>query len=167
MTDYDAMLEGMARTLWVMAYMVFAREADMQFPSDADWESVTPPTPVPAQHAAADLELLMAKAKGAPRSTLLVGLFEQAMAAERYRPPRDPNAATQADLAMEFGGCLALMAIGAGSWFNHHRGAPAFRANLKALIPGFRIEYDGDFLIWEGENASGKASGHELVDGGP
>jgi len=100
-SDYqDLIFEGMARTLWLLAYADWVEEVDQDDGEDesddddeverpagpgpgGDWDDVTPPTPIAALHAAHDLGELIATANhlasGHPTHKPLTQLFYQAM----------------------------------------------------------------------------------------
>src|SRR3972149_2860694 len=130
----EAILDGMARTLWIMAYADWASDEDRDDEVDPqragqgeDWDDVAPETPDAAYLAARDLAKLYRGTEGMS----LPDLFELAMtidegefrfdeedvrgASEDKRKERE----RKLELAEGFGSGLAHMALGSGvSWFD-------------------------------------------------
>lgn len=175
----DAILDGMARALWVNAwagYVEDSAENANSVPSDwiagpgDDWFVVSPDTPEPAAKAANDLAGLIAKAEGITDAHPMVRLFEQAYEADTGEPleldpelkledemtyTRGPSGSRAIDLAYDFGADLAHMAMGTGaSWFDDHKHKTG-SAEFDPDIPDMAIHFDGDELTWEGALTSG------------
>jgi len=115
----EAILEGMARALWVTSY---ADWVEQQGPTaqkklgargGQDWSDVAPETPADALEAARDLYLAISRANNESPVDLL-GTAARA----------DGVKATRA-YADSFGHCLAMQALGHGvSWFDDHKQFP-------------------------------------------
>lgn len=210
----NAILDGMARSLWIMAYADWAHgeavcehcgdriwrtdegdwrnEADgtscpafqderEHEPSDTegpnvaaagdDWDEAAPETPDAAYLAAGDLEKLLASSEGIKQGEVLPDLFELAMtvhAGEPFefgelgkgRPSEELRKEREEkyDLAYEFGGMLAMEALGTGvAWGDDHR-TKSVSGVFDPAIPDFGCHYDGEELTWEGRERKG--TGH-------
>lgn len=164
-----AIRDGMARTLWVMAYADYSGqwheefdEAEMEGvdpPEQAgggeDWNDVAPATPRAALKAADDLVALYEKTEKAPVWTL----FVTALYVDRNMVDEYALEGKDLDVAEEFGGDLAMMALGTGvSWFDDHKEKNK-KGTAKLTIPrvNFECRYDGERLDWSGgsDDASG------------
>lgn len=176
----DLIIEGMARRLWVFAWMNFVMEHEIGHPRDGDWDEVAPLTPKAARQAAEALAGLIQQTD----SNDILSLFEKAMlfdqggyfeweAIERKDGGRTvidlPEA--KADLAYDFGNALASESLtpsadfGAevGAWARDHvvqRGRQAFEVTL----PSFRVEYFDGNLNWSGEGKWLGAESGTLID---
>lgn len=167
-------LDGMARTLWVMAWASYAdelKEASRRGadPGDLDrlaaleqmgwiagsgedWDEVSPDTPKAAMKAAGDLDKLIAESEGIAKEEFpLVMLFAQAVEADTGEPLEyDLDDPDLEDLARDFGSGLAHMAMGDGvSWFDDHKHKTG-NAEFDPDIPSIAVNFDGEELTWEG-----------------
>lgn len=184
----DEIEEGIARTLWVMAYADWAggdndfeHEVD-DLPGRAgpgeDWDDVAPETPDAAFLAARDLSKLIAKVEGVGKEkSPLAELFEIVMTVDQGVPfelyeegggdrdskIRGKERATKLELAHQFGSCLAHMATGSGiSWFDDHK-LKSGGGDLSAFqnkMPVFECNYDGDELVWSGSAPDAEKKAH-------
>ena len=158
--------EGMARTLWLLAFADWAEEVgwDGRPSKGGDWDDVAPETPDAALKAADALISLIAQNEGLHGPSPMAALFQMAMEIDDGEPFSFPtpdvhdrqardNVATAADLATEFGSCMAHEGVGSGvNWCDDHtcqRGAAKFE--LKRI--SFEVRYDGVYLDWSGGNA--------------
>lgn len=138
-------LAGMARALWVHAYMIWSTEVEPPPVLHGDtWNEVAPDnqgTQRASMRAARALAELYAKANSLD-SYPLAHLFSQVDGGE----PDDPEHATQADRARAFGSELALLAVG-----SRDRGDSVLWRS-KAPIPAFEVVLndDGDAISWDG-----------------
>lgn len=162
----NAIVGGMARTLWVNAYMAWAEEdPDERDPdayyeirdNDADWYDMAPETPDPALDAADELASLYEDDEG----TSLVDLYILAIEADtrkQFELDELIGAGRPEALPTEFGNALANMALSTGvSWFDDHKKFPLQR-------PSFECHYDGDSLIWSGRGLRKHGSGNQDVE---
>lgn len=157
----DAIREGMARTLWLVAYADWADEhrnddasgIDRPGPG-GDWDDVAPETPGAAQQAASDLEDLYIAANDAHG---LEDLFTLAMAADLgvgdFDWPKLSNNANKGKkgervewsaIAKDFGHGLAMMALGTGvSWFDDHKEFPLDRVRFECHLTVTELTWSG------------------------
>jgi hypothetical protein len=155
-------LDGMARALWVHAYMIWATEVEPPPVLHGDtWAEVAPNnrgTQRASMRAAEALAELYAKANGLD-SYPLAHLFAQV----DEGGPDDPAHATQADRARAFGSELALLAVG-----SRDRGDSVLWRS-KAPIPGFEVVLndDGDAISWDGGFSWERERGPLPVDNPP
>ena len=150
-TRHDAeiggyILDGMARALWVHAYMIWATEVEPPPVMGESWEEMAPNnanTRRASTQAAKALTELIARA--IPGHTHpLAYLFERGVAASGGRRTRG---ATPADLAYAYGDSLALVCLGSVDPSDSVLPLPAdFRP------PQFHValEDDGRELTWDG-----------------
>jgi hypothetical protein len=140
-------LDGMARAIWVHAYMIWATQVEPPPVMSGSWEEMAPNTRGSRQasmKAAQALAELVATAMPGHDRTL-VDLFEQGVAASGGRRRRGQG--TPADMAYAFGEELALICIGT---LDPDDGVlplpPGFHP------PSFQIELDDDghALSWDG-----------------
>ncbi len=171
-------LEGMARTLWIVAYATFVetwhddntdeedetREDAPERPGVGEnWSDVAPETPdVFLEQVAPELAMLYATSNGVNR---ILDLFETALRADHENEevswgeyPAGFTSEEKREYDQEFfltpadlfGYGLAMQAMGEGvSWFDDH-------AQFDLVIPRFEVHYDGTHVSWEGEAGKGK-----------
>jgi hypothetical protein len=155
-----AILEGMARTLWLTSYADWAdahRDGDasgIERPGPGgDWDDVAPETPQAAVQAASDLEDLYIAANDMG----LADLFALAIATDRGEGDFDwPRITDNANLglvrerlewsavAADFGHGLAMMALGTGiSWFDDHKEFPLGRVHFECHLETTELTWSG------------------------
>jgi len=154
----EAILEGMARMLWIMAFADWVEE----LPNDErdevgysrrdvqgkDWNDVSPDTPKAADKAAAELAKLYEAMNHDLVDLYILAQeadmgepFELELSGGRITRPMDQ---WKLDEAGDFGADLAAMAIGSDvSWFDDHK-------KFELKYPSFECRYDGDELYWSG-----------------
>jgi len=137
-------LDGMARAIWVHAYMEWALDADPppELPWGATWDELAPDdddTQSASRQAAQDLADLIREANPRLGRHALAQMFR----ASGMQPGGD---ATQADAAFAFGHNLALVCIGG-------RERTPLLGDVR--LPHFRAELEdaGRSLQWEGNMA--------------
>jgi CheY-like chemotaxis protein len=165
----DAILDGIARYLWVTAYAEWAVSPGEFIDVDdlperagpgEDWDEVAPLTPGPAFEAASALERAIGESNGAATSRVLADLFGIAMTVDRGRPYHFDDA--DDEVASEFGASLAAMALGDGvSWFDDHKSREGLFDRKTLAIPQFMMNYDGSELSWTCAPCSGAAPWHD------
>lgn len=165
----DLICEGIARSLWVAAYMGFisAMQDDEEvsgvrqtpdFGPHDTWESAAPDSVkirTESKRAAYDLvKGIFAINHEIRPSRGLYRLFATWVQSERGIPlgrPQDvqpapdearAEQATEADLAYAFGADLGDLALGRQEWDTYHR------APLSFSVPEMEVTYEGDVLTW-------------------
>lgn len=137
----STIVEGLARSLWVLAYADYAAahrgDASIERPLPGeDWEEVAPETPAAAEAAARELANLYTIANGVS----LDEIYRRAASAAGVRW----QLAVEPWRLEQFGRALAHMAVGSGvSWFDDH---PTF----ELVKVHFECAFDGDYLTWSG-----------------
>ena len=136
-------LDGMARAIWVHAYMIWATEVEPAPVMGSSWEEMAPnnaATRRASMQAAKALTKLIGEAL--PGRDPLVYLFEHGVAGGRRT-----RGATEADLAYAYGNMLALVCIG-----SFDRGDSVLPLPADFYPPQFRValEDDGRELTWDG-----------------
>jgi hypothetical protein len=125
--DRNWVFQGMARTLWVAAYMHYVDEErmegrgkDLPYPRGGEnWDDYAPTNPEGAYEAAAKLIEMYEKLNG----KAIENLLKDAAKADGGRKLSTPTRAL--DYAEEFGSDLAMEALGHGvSWFDDHKFFP-------------------------------------------
>lgn len=165
-------LDGMARYLWIMAYVDAYQEGhlDVEHGPGVDWAEITPPTPPAARRAARDLAKLIAATEGMGMVDLF-GIAYEVDSGEPFELHEDPwdillvpgsndrpEGVSMAELVEEFGEMIAAESLETGlSWGDDHttkRKGMAFDPKL----PRFEVHFDGTDFSWSGE---GGAEGSE------
>ncbi len=166
----QGVLDGMARTLWVTSYAdwVEGNEDGDADGSDhpglgGDWDDVAPATPDAANRAAVQLGELYASANGVPLAALFVMAVRADAAMELHEVDPDEKfklvGFDGVPLDDEFGGGLAMMALGHGvSWFDDHNEFPI------EMVRHFDCNFHGGFLSWSGmaESSLGRVEEFEI-----
>lgn len=127
----ESVLDGMARTLWVHAYIAWATLTGQQTIGES-WEEMTPETPPAARLAADDIAKSIGYLNGFTRYPM-VALFRA------VSPPR--SSGDPADAAYRFGQGVAMATLGASP----NSPSPTIR------IPMLRVslEREGTELAWQ------------------
>jgi hypothetical protein len=137
-------LDGMARALWVHAYMVWATEVDPPpVLHEATWEELAPDTSGTrsgSMKAAKELAKLIARANSLYGPWPLDGVFDTV-------EDRMERGGTQADRALAFGAEVARLATGTTD-----RQDSVLQHRPDIAIPTFKImlDDDGHHLSWDG-----------------
>jgi hypothetical protein len=137
-------LDGMARAIWVHAYMIWATEVDPPPVLHGDtWEEIAPDnkgTRTASMEAAKELAGLIAKANSLYGAYPLEDVFDTVEG-------RMGRGGTQADRARAFGEEVALLAIG-----GRDRQDGVLRHRPDLVIPDFKVTLndDGDAISWDG-----------------
>lgn len=170
---HDQILEGMARTLWVLAFADWVEEinnleeddevgleADQQLPEGpgpsgppmlmygGDWYDVTPETPEAAYLAANALTSLIAKQEGfglGDHKYPLAELFDMARHEDTGKPFEFEDSGEMLELAKEFGSAVAFQGVGTGVAWTDQPGR-----KWHPRLPNFECHYDGQDLTWHG-----------------
>jgi hypothetical protein len=137
-------LDGMARALWVHAYMIWATEVEPPPTMGSSWEEMAPDTAATRKasaHAALALAEMLAPQFGGNHP--LAGAFLRGADFAGHRP----RGGTEADRAYVFGENLVLVCLGARDAADS---VPPLGGDFVA--PSFRVELndDGRELSWEG-----------------
>ena len=142
----DYILDGMARALYVHAYMIWATEVEPPPQMDSSWESAAP-------NNAATRKASMQAARA------LVELLQEANHLDADHPMNDlfrkVSSRLDADQAYVFGEELALLSLGAMDVGDSHFILPPDTTGHRRwdpVIPGFSITLDDDgrALSWDG-----------------
>jgi hypothetical protein len=159
-------LEGMARTLWVMAYANFIegdppgeQYEDLPRPgSGEDWDEVAPETPDAAMQAATALAELISS-----QEMSLPDLYDLAMTVHKGEPFEFTEEGLDSDhphdAPSRFGSDLAMGALGSGvDWCDDHV-CKRPNAVFEPKMPRFECYFDGNELVWSGSGEKGYAGG--------
>jgi len=141
-------LDGMARALYVHAYMEWTEAAvpePVLPPGKVTWEEVTPntvETRTASEAAASQVATGIARENGLP---VRGGLGRRFLEADNRHWDADPHSATWADRAYAFGRDLAMVCVGA----MEQESVPAAHG---LRLPSIHIELDDDgrVLSWDG-----------------
>jgi hypothetical protein len=138
-------IDGMARTLWLYAYMEYAENTPgvARARSGQDWDDIAPKTPAAAYKAAWALVELIEESNRTQISML--AMMAAAEDEHTAHPAGSRRRARAKGIDMDdFGSALASMALGSGvSWFDNH-------ARFHVSIPNFEVSFDGTSFSWDG-----------------
>jgi len=160
-----AIIGGMARTLWVHAYVAWAGEDEENDPdgvaeamSGVDWADLAPDTPPAALDAANALAELYETGTDQGDIVDLYGFAIHADTGSELEMDDLIGAGRNEPLPGEFGAALANMALSTGSsWFDDHK-------KFVLARPSFECHYDGVQLTWSGKSDTLLRSGVEVPD---
>jgi hypothetical protein len=132
-------LNGMARTLWLHAYIMWTTEVEPPPVIHSEtWDEAAPPTPPAAMQAARELADGIGEVNRLGLHPL-VAMFDQVGV---RRPARSASGATEADAAVAFGEHLASACL-------QTQDVPVLE---RFSLPYFKVELDDDgrHLSWDG-----------------
>lgn len=162
----SAIIGGMARTLWVHAYVAWVTEdpdendpdALVEAQSGVDWYDLAPDTPDAALQAANELAELYEVGTDQGDIVELYAFAIHADTGSDLEMDELIGAGRPEALPGEFGTALANMAMSTGvSWFDDHKKFPLAR-------PSFECHYDGVQFSWSGKSAVLLKHGREVPD---
>jgi DNA-binding NarL/FixJ family response regulator len=157
---HGAVLDGMARALWVRAYMLWATEVDPgPQMGEETWNERAPDnasTRKASKQAADELTQMIASNNGLGAKHPLGELFMRVVSFQRGSAPGSPadaqpgrgrDRATEADLAYAYGEDLAHVCMGTRDPMDSLLPIPG-----DFVVPHFSVELDdaGDRLSWDG-----------------
>lgn len=161
-----AIIGGMARTLWVNAYVSWVMEDPTENDPDGydeaqdgvDWADLAPDTPAGALEAANALAELYETGTDQGDLVDLYGYAIHIDTGSELEMDDLIGAGRNEPLPGEFGAALANMALSTGSsWFDDHKKFPLAR-------PSFECHYDGVQLTWSGKSDTLLRHGAEVPD---
>lgn len=152
-------LDGMARGLWVQAYINWATQVEPPPTMGSTWDEMAGKTPAAAVRAAKDLVKVINQESRALGATPLVQMFD---AVSRGRSGR----ATEADRAFWFGEEVALASMGVRDLDDVK--ASALR-DIRAVVPIMVVELtdDGDEMVWDIRTDGVRPSGFPATEHHP